>query len=348
MTKRSLPNMKDVAERALVSLATVDRVLHGRPGVRGPTVKRVMDAAADLGYVFEASEELASQAQQLNIMFLLPDTENAFLHLFRDTVGFSQDSWTPFRVNCHVETFESLNPEALAKALLRHGRRYDGVAFHGLEHPLVREAVNILADEGVPLVTFVSDVSHSDCAAFVGMDNHAAGRTAAYLMTRFMGARAQQHGTKVMLVAGSLSYRAHVERQTGFLQLQQEKYPKIQVVGLREGAEEIDANYRHARALLEQHPDLSGIYCIGGGAKGITRALQEANLGHKVVFIGHGLGPDTRAALIDGAMDASIYQTPINLIGNCVRIFANLRDGHQATQGLEPVRVAVVLRENLP
>jgi LacI family transcriptional regulator len=34
-----------------VSLATVDRVLHGRSGVRAATAQRVMRAAADIGYV---------------------------------------------------------------------------------------------------------------------------------------------------------------------------------------------------------------------------------------------------------------------------------------------------------
>lgn len=348
MTKRSLPNMKDVAERALVSLATVDRVLHGRPGVRNPTVARVMAAATELGYVFEATEEGGQQAELLNILFLLPDSQNPLLHMLRDVVGYSQEHWAPFRVHCHVETFESLNPDALAKALLRNGKRYDGIAFFGLEHPLVREAVNLLADDGVPVVTVMSNITQSASVAYVGMDSHSSGRTAAYLLTRFMGGRAHQHGAKVVIIAGSLSYRAHVERETGFLQLLQEKYKNIQVVGLREGQEESEPNYRHMCALLEQHPDLAGVYLIGGGAKGVAKALKEKNLDQKVVFVGHGLTPDTRALLIDGSMDASLYQTPHNLISNCVRIFANLRDGRQATVGVEPVRVQIVFRENLP
>ena len=42
--------LQDVAREAGVSLATADRVLNGRSGVRGPTAERVRDAVARLGY----------------------------------------------------------------------------------------------------------------------------------------------------------------------------------------------------------------------------------------------------------------------------------------------------------
>jgi LacI family transcriptional regulator len=36
------------------------------------------------------------------------------------------------------------------------------------------------------------------------------------------------------------------------------------------------------------------------------------------------------------------------MVMNCARIFSNLRDGRDATSGVEPVRISVVMRENLP
>ena len=350
MTHRSLPSMRDVAEHAQVSLATVDRVLHGRPGVREPTIARVMKAAKALGYMTETESANAGQTQtkSLKLMFLLPNSDNAFLRMLQDMVGYSQDRWLSVQVSCQVECIEGFNPSALAEALLRHGRRFDGVVFFGLDHPLVRDAVNTLTAEGVPIVTLVSDISQSPCVGFVGMDGHTAGRTAADLMARFMGVRGKQNGGKVAMIAGSLNYRAHVERQTGFLHLLRDQYKNVEVVGLREGRDNAETNYHHVRTLFERHPDITGIYCLGGGAQGIAKALKERRLDHRVTFIGHGLTPDTRALLIDGSMDASLYQTPHNLIGNCVRIFANLRDGLQASVGVEPVQVKVMFRENLP
>ncbi|MEO0363356.1 MAG: LacI family DNA-binding transcriptional regulator, partial [Pseudomonadota bacterium] len=45
------PTTRDLAREAGVSLATVDRVLNGRPGVREATVEAVNAAIERLGYV---------------------------------------------------------------------------------------------------------------------------------------------------------------------------------------------------------------------------------------------------------------------------------------------------------
>src|SRR3954469_5780842 len=253
----ALPRMEEVAQRAEVSLATVDRVLHGRSGVRAATVQRVMRAAADLGYVAQAEAYNAMAPKPLKLAFLIPEGSNRFLRMLGDLIGYSQEHWAPFHVRCQAEYIEAFNPEALARQLLRHGRKCDGIAFMALEHPLVREAVAELAAQGVPTVTLISDLSNSQRAAYVGLDNRAAGRTAAYLIARFMGPLARGKSAKVAMIAGSLSYRAHEEREAGFLHLFQEDYPGVHVVGAREGQDDAEKNYRQARALFEQHGDLA-------------------------------------------------------------------------------------------
>lgn len=340
--------MDEVAHRAEVSLATVDRVLNGRSGVRASTMQRVLQAAADLGYQPASQAAPGLGAKQLRLSFLIPEGSNRFLRMLGDLIGYSQEHWAPFNVRCQAEYIESFNPEALARQLLRHGKKSDGIAFMALEHPVVREAVAELAEQGVPTITLISDLSNSRRAAYVGLDNRAAGRTAAYLIARFMGPPPRGRQPKVAMIAGSLSYRAHEEREAGFLHLFHEQYPEVQVVGLREGHDDAEKNYQLSRALFEQHADLAGLYNIGGGAEGIGRAIREAKLARKPVFIGHGLTPDTRALLIDGTLDAVITQNPQGAVMNCVRIFANLRDGREPHSGVEQVRSQVIFRENLP
>ena len=334
----------DVARAAGVSTATVDRVLNRRAGVRDVTVQRVLEAAARLAYLPEDGPFAALAAKPLRLTFLLPAGTNRYLRMLGETVGYMEDQLAPLNVRCRAHTIEGFDPRVLAERLLHHGRRSDGVALMPLEHPLVREAVHTLTEEGVPVVTLVSDLSNSRRAGYVGLDNRAAGRTAALLLGRFIGARAATVG----LIAGSRSYRGHEEREMGFLSLVEEMFPQLQVAGLREGQDDAATNERQTLALLEQHPQLAGIYNIGGASDGVARALKLAGREQKVVFIGHGLTPDTRALLIDGTLDAVITQSPQSVVGNAVRIFANLRDGRDALAGVETLRLSIVLRENLP
>src|SRR4029079_12298775 len=138
---------------------------------------------------------------------------------------------------------EGFNPNVLAERLRHYGRRADGIAFMALEHPQVREAVNTLADAGVHVLTLISDVSNSQRVSYVGMDNRAAGRTAAYLLARFVGNRKG----KIAMLAGSLSYRAHEQRELGFSRMLKEILPAIPVVDSREGRDDAETNYRQAR-----------------------------------------------------------------------------------------------------
>ena len=62
----------DIARLADVSTATVDRVLNGRQGVKAATVKRVMKAAAQLGYVDESDERIREVRPLAQISFILP------------------------------------------------------------------------------------------------------------------------------------------------------------------------------------------------------------------------------------------------------------------------------------
>ncbi len=346
------PRIPDIAQLSGVSTATVDRVLNQRAGVRSATVQRVLQAAASLGYLPDTAVQAALQqppSQPLRLMVLIPEGSNRFLQMLGDVIGYAQDHWAPFNVRCQAAYIESFNPDALAKALLHYGKRCDGIAFMALEHPVVREAVAQLAEQGVPTVTLISDLSNSRRVAYVGLDNRAAGRTAAYLIARFMGPLAHTRQSRVAMIVGSLRYRAHEEREAGFLHLFEEQFPLVQLVGVREGQDDAERNYRQTRLLLEQHgDDLAGIYNIGGGAEGIGRALKEAGSDRKIVFIGHGLTPDTRALLIDGTMDAVITQNPQGAVMNCVRIFANVRDGREPTSGVETTRSQVIFRENLP
>ncbi|RID99208.1 LacI family DNA-binding transcriptional regulator [Simplicispira hankyongi] len=339
--------LPDVARLAGVSTATVDRVLNRRAGVRTATVQRVLRAAAQLRYLPESDLYAALAPQPMRLTFLLPGGTNRFIRMMGDSVGYLQDHWAPYNVCCHVEFIESFNPDELARSLLRAGERANGVAFMALEHPAVREAVDSLAERNVPTVTLISDISSTRRAAYVGLDNRAAGRTAAYLIGRFIGPRTGRV-TKVAMIAGSLSYRAHEDREAGFLQLFQEQFPEVEVVGLREGHDDAAKNYAQTRVLLEQHPELAGIYNIGGASDGVARALEEAGRAQQVAFVGHGLSPDTRALLIRGTMDAVITQSPQTAMSSCVRIFANVRDGLEPMGGVEVARSQVIFRENLP
>ena len=73
------PTVHDIADTAGVSLATVDRVLNDRPGVRGVTKAKVEAAIASLGYVRDVAAANLAKSRVYPLVFILPAGDNPFM-----------------------------------------------------------------------------------------------------------------------------------------------------------------------------------------------------------------------------------------------------------------------------
>src|SRR6202451_2803814 len=79
--------LKDIAREVGVSLATLDRVLHGRTGVREETARRVREAIDRHGFrPFAAGAELA-RGRSSKFAFVMPEGSNIFMSLILDHVA---------------------------------------------------------------------------------------------------------------------------------------------------------------------------------------------------------------------------------------------------------------------
>ena len=93
------------------------------------------------------------------------------------------------RASTCARTPTSTPPSRCSTALGRRGRVCHGVVLKAPDDPAVASAVGRLAGRGIPVVTLVTDVRDSTRVAYVGLDNAAAGATAAYLVTQVLGDR---------------------------------------------------------------------------------------------------------------------------------------------------------------
>ena len=341
---RAKPTIIDIARESGVSPATVDRVLNERDGVRRATADKVIAVAQRLNYPLPAQMMARPGLIHLTFDFVLPSGPNTFMQTLGLLIGEIEQSDGVFHARGRLHQVERFNPEALSRRLLKIGENTDGIAVVALEHPVVREAVNTLVARGVPVVSFISDLSNSRRIGYVGVDNRAAGRTAGYLLGRFAGARVG----RVAMIAGSLSYRGHEEREMGFRHILGEEFPHLRVLGIAEGHDDHARTYAATKELLGAHPDLVGIYNIGGGARGTGEALLELRPDPRVVFVGHELTEHTRRYLMAGAMDAVINQDPAQEVAAAMRALIAQRAHPDTPPAIEATRIEVFVRENLP
>lgn len=300
--------ISDIASLAGVSEATVDRVLHGRPNVRPATAERVLKAAAECRYMSEDALARLARPTRVRLSVLLPGSANPFLRRMNEDLR----EWAQVRdrgARIHSFLLPSMDVGTLCGSLRRLGQRSDAIAFFGVDHPDVRDEVNALVAQGKQVMTLISDITGSARSAFIGIDNLAAGRTAAYLLA----ATAPAAGT-LAIIAATRQYRAHVERELGFQELIQRDHPHLAIAGTIEGQDDPLVNMRLTLSLLDRFPNLCGIYNVGGSSEGIGMALERVGKARQIKLIGHGYGADTRRLLESGTMMAVLTQRTQTLL----------------------------------
>jgi len=335
----------DIAARAGVSTATVDRVLNRRPGVTPVNRQRVLSAAQALGHLL-THDRLLMPSRPAQLEFFFPFGRNSFLRQVASLIEEFAAS-LPLVSSCVVHSVDGLSPEALLRALESVALKTSGVGIIAVDHPKTRNAIRLLTETGMRVVTIASDVPTSPRSAYVGVDNRSAGRTAGLVMGRMI----RQDRGRVCTFLGSHAFHGHEERENGFRAVISSQFPGLDLLAGIEIREDNQRSYAEACRVLETVPDLAGIYCIGAGRSGIARALAERPFGAarpRPVTLFHDLTENTRRYLADDIVDVIIdqnarlvaEQTVIRLLGSIASTAPFL-----SVRYLEP---RIILRENIP
>lgn len=339
------PTVNDIAREAGVSLATVDRVLNARPGVRAKTITAVNQAVARLGYVRDSAAAALARGRSYRMAVFLPDTDSQFVATLASALREASAMAAASRTEMTLLRYPAEDMHGLAARLADlTPDTCAGVALMAPETPVVRDAVRQLRAAGLPVVAIGSDLPNTARDHFIGIDSTAAGRTAAKLMGKFC----RGLSGRVLVIAESMQLRDSIERRRGFDEVMLGDFPALEVLPTIETHGRADILQRAVTERLDGTPGIVGIYLTGAGHRALAALLgARGDLGRHVV-IGHELTPHTRAALMAGHLDAVIAQNPGHLARSTLRILRAKADRLPFDEGQERLRIEIVIRENLP
>ena len=141
------PTVNDIARVAGVSLATVDRVINSRPGVREVTIERVNLAIKELGYVRDRAAANLARGRMYDFLFVLPASNNEFITSLEMQINEFSKSLAADRTTLNILKVEAFDPKAMAKIISEvDPGLFDGIAIFGPETPSVRDAIDQFCD----------------------------------------------------------------------------------------------------------------------------------------------------------------------------------------------------------
>ena len=290
----------------------------------------------------DAAELARGKARRF--VFVMPAGPNLFMQQILDYLGEMSRWMAARRIAIEIVATDVFDPEALANTLETLSPDIDGVGVVALDHPRVRVAIDDLVGSGKAVVTLVSDVPASQRQFYVGIDNIAAGRTAGALVGRLVGPRVG----RIAVVAGSANLRDHAERIFGFRQVMSAEFSQLEMLPVVEGRDEDERSESLTRLMFSAHENVIGLYNVGAGTPGVSKALIESGRAGQVVFVGHDLTALTRRLLTRGVMDAVISQSPGREARSAMRVLLALARGEPILSEQEKIGIDIIMRDNMP
>jgi LacI family transcriptional regulator len=340
----STATIAEIAARAGVGTATVDRVLNKRPGVNADTVQRVLRAVAEIGTPPQRGRP--RRDANFRFAFVLPADESPFLELVDRQIAQSAGDFRHQHITEVTYRLGAGDGEEFAASLAQMAD-CEGVALMAPDVPQVKLAINELVRAGVHVVTIFSDVAGSMRETHVGADSRAAGRTAGLLLARMAGGPPRD---TLLLASQATRLSAEIERRIGFAQVLEERFPHLQMLRLPDlPAGDIAAGRAFSR-MLQKDIDpsrIAGVYNVGSGSAGLARALEAAGLAGKVPMAAHDLTDEHRTLLSDGSFAYLLTQDIHYCVGVAARVLRALCENVRGALNVVQPRVEILTSENL-
>jgi LacI family transcriptional regulator len=338
--KRS--GIPQIAEQAGVSIGTVDRALHGRPGINEQTRQRVLDIAKKIGYRPNLAARSLSTGRRIRIGVCVP----------REIRYFYNELWEG--IHEEVTRYADRGVEFVLRPIPELGRgerpAFRKIIDSGVQGIVVTPGnpdamaplIDAAEESGVRVVCVSTDAPASQRSCIVCVEPRLNGLIAGELMSKFVPA-----GSKVAILTGMLKTVDHREKAEGFTRGFSEYCSGGSVVTTIEAHEDPEESFGKTRKLLKRVPDLAGIYVNTVNCLPVCRALSAARRSGNVRLIATDLFREMVPYFADGTIDASMHQRPYRQGQLAVRSLAEHLLHDADLPGAHYLNPGIILRSNL-
>jgi LacI family transcriptional regulator len=298
------PGIREIAKSLGISIGTVDRALHDRPGINKETRRRILQRAKALGYRPNLAARFLVSQKQLRIGVNLPREIASFFDLVREGIVEAVHSVETSDVQLIHRVYPGLGDgeeEALAEALADD---LQGLIMVPGQPETLAPLLKKAALRRLPVVCVNTDAPEVEHLATVCVDSLTTGSLVGELMGRFLAGRG-----RVMVVTGQLSTTDHAQKVAGFRRALSEMWPDLRIAAVVEAHDHEPEAYEKCRQVLTSTPDIAGVYVSTVNSVPVLRAIEDLGLVAPTV-ITSDLFPALAPLIESGRVAATMYQRP--------------------------------------
>jgi LacI family transcriptional regulator len=294
-----------IAELAGVSIGTVDRALHDRPGINAETRERVLTVAKKIGYRPNQVARSLSTGRRIRIGVCVPQEIRYFYNEMWEGIHDEVRRYSERGVDFLLRPIPELGKgerQAFRK-LVNSGVR--GIVVTPGNPEVMTPLIDAAEQSDIRVVCVSTDAPNSQRSCVVCVEPRLNGLIAGELMAKFV-----TPGAQTAIITGMLKTVDHREKAGGYSDSFTQYCRGGSVIATIEGHEDADESYRKTRKLLKSHPALAGIYVNTVNCLPVCRALTADGLAGKVRVIATDLFREMVPLFRAGIIDASMHQRP--------------------------------------
>lgn len=316
--------IKDIAEKAGVSVGTVDRVLHNRPNVSAKARKKVENVLREINYKPNMYASALASNRKYTFLCLLPDHDcNAYWTEIEKGLQQAVINLNDFRLSLVTLYYDQSDPESFRKQAMKTLEcQPDGVIIVPQDKTFTSDFCHSLTGRQIPYVFLDSNMPELPATAYFGQDAHRSGYFAGRI---FMMQASQAHEIMLMklMLNGKVASRQQAQRETGFRQYMAEKFPDCRILELPLPAdmteEELDGE---TSRFFDAHPDVRHCITFCSRAYLLGEYFEKHGI-HDAHLFGYDMIERNLECLRHGSIDFIIAQHPWKQGYNCVKALFN-------------------------
>lgn len=331
----------DIARALNVSIGTVDRALHDRPGISPRTRDRVLAMAEKVNYRPNTAARLLKLNRRLTLGIFLPQEISFFFDVLRDGIRVAASS-TANQVTLEFHSYPRLGEGDLKAIHDAAWERFDGLILSPASADSMGEITRAAAHAGKPVVFVATDAPRLTRCASIAADSLVSGGMAAELL----GYLIRDSGS-VAIFTGSLKVEDHAEKLRGFAGSLATLSSHLTLLPVIETHESPEKAYRRAVNLFNSRKNLRGIYISTANSLGVLKAIRELKRKRRISVIATDLFPELATSIDEGHVAASLYQRPFTQGRLAFESLHRCLNGDETEAQITRLAPHIVLRSNL-
>ena len=318
--------IKDIAERAGVSVGTVDRVIHGRMNVSKSSLEKVQKVLDEINYVPNHYASALASNKTYNFAAILPmhEVDSYWARVEKGLVeGLRR--YSDFKIMFKIFRYDPFNTasfETQAQQLV-DANPFAVIIGPVFNYNIMAKFVDKLTDKNIPYALIDSNWPEFQPVTFYGQDSHRSGEFAARIIL-MAAAGAKKIALFKIMGEGRVASRQQLDREIGFRKYMEENSPKTKIVDLNLFAYDKEGMDERLQDFFDKNPDIMYGLSFNSSIHVIGNFLRSKMPQHKHVSL---LGYDAINANVDclknNYVDFLIAQHPQRQGLNCMRSMVN-------------------------